>query len=85
MSEPEADIIAKAISDWLEDDTPTGGIADDIVNALAAAGFIIVKVGKPQVAITDASITISNPGFVANDVILPVAGWVDLPESLKEQ
>ncbi len=36
-------------------------------------------------AITEDGITISNPGFLANDIILPIAGWAELPDSLKEK
>lgn len=78
MTEPENDIIAKCVSDWLGDDTPTGGIAEDIVAALDDAGFMIVEAGKPLLAVTEEGMTLNIPEIAANDIVLPFSGWADL-------
>jgi hypothetical protein len=78
MTDPEVTIIAECLSKWLKDDTPTAGIADDIVNALDDAGFIIVEVGKPLLAVTEEGLTLSIPEIAANDIVVPFDGWVDL-------
>lgn len=82
MSEPEADIIAKAISEWLDsekENADIAGLTDEILNALDDAGFIIVHVGKPTLVVTEEALTFSRPD--ADDIVLPISGWIDLEQT----
>lgn len=82
MSEPEIDIIAETISEWLtKESADVASLTDAIVDALDDAGYIIVHVGKPTLAVTEEGLTISGSEIAANDIVLPISGWIDLEQT----
>lgn len=69
------DIIAAAIDAALSPrplNYTAAGVAEKIVLALQGEGYSILPV------VVDGAIILSGAGLAANDIALPIAGWVDL-------
>jgi hypothetical protein len=71
MSDTPEQIIADTISQWLDDDTPTGGVAHDIINALDDMGYSFAKREPAEGVVTDEGVWINIPDLAANDHFLP--------------
>lgn len=81
--EQAAKVIADTIARWLNDDTPTAGIASDIIEALDEAGFCLVEYVPIDVVLGEDALTLNAPDIAANDISLPIEGWLPVPDGIE--